>query len=191
MSDVMLDLETLSIRPDAVILVIGAIKFNRNYKYEENISKKDIYNLDYFYKRITIESCLNEGLRKDKETERWWNEQDDDIKEEAFSGENRISLKEALIEFSKWYGNSRCIWGNGSSFDCTILGESYNRCNIEIPWKFWLVRDLRTIMDIGNIRMYDLPDYNKHHALWDCYRQIIGLQKSIKNIKNINNINNK
>ena len=30
MPDVMLDLESLSVRPHAVILVIGAIKFERN-----------------------------------------------------------------------------------------------------------------------------------------------------------------
>ena len=54
---------------------------------------------------------------------------------------------------------------------------------MEIPWKFWMERDLRTIMDIGNVNNYSLPQYNKHHALYDAYRQVIGLQRSIKNIK--------
>jgi hypothetical protein len=182
MTDVMMDLETLSVRPDAVILIIGAVKFNRNYTYKEYISNKDLFKLNCFYKRITITSCLEQGLRKDPETEHWWNEQDEDIKYEAISHPDRVSLKQALSEFSKWYGNSKCIWGKGSSFDCTILGEAYKRCNMEIPWKFWLVRDLRTIMDLGNVKMSELPQYNKHHALWDCYRQIIGFQRSMKNL---------
>ena len=44
-------------------------------------------------------------------------------------------------------------------------------------------RDLRTIMDIGKIKSCDLPQYKKHHALYDCYRQIIGYQKAMGNIK--------
>ena len=53
---------------------------------------------------------------------------------------------------------------------------------MDIPWKFWMERDLRTIMDIGKINNNSLPQYNKHHALYDAYRQVIGLQRAIKNI---------
>ena len=42
---------------------------------------------------------------------------------------------------------------------------------------------LRGIMDLGNIRMCNLPQYQKHHALYDCYRQIIGFQRSEKNLR--------
>ena len=113
--------------------------------------------------------------------------QKDEIKYEAFTDENRVSLREALKSFSLWFktgekNNRTLIWGNGSDFDITILGEAYNRCNIEIPWKYWLVRDLRTLLDIGNIKMIDRPQYNLHHALYDCYRQIIGLTKALINI---------
>jgi hypothetical protein len=185
--EVMLDIETLSTRPNAIILIIGAIKFKRTEKYNENIDDKILNKLDTFYRRITISSCTEVGLIQSKETVNWWESQKDEIKKEAFTDQNRVSLQEALKSFSVWFKegekNSRTlIWGNGSDFDITILGEAYNRCNIEIPWKFWLVRDLRTLLDIGNIKMIDLPQYNLHHALYDCYRQIIGLTRAIKNI---------
>ena len=54
MTNVMLDLETLSVRPHAVILVIGAIKFNRNEIWSKN--SKTLKNFDTFYKRIKISS---------------------------------------------------------------------------------------------------------------------------------------
>ena len=38
---------------------------------------------------------------------------------------------------------------------------------------------------IRNVKMSDLPQYGKHHALYDCYRQIIGFQRSEKNLKKI------
>jgi hypothetical protein len=182
--EVMLDLETLSTKPGAVILVIGAIKFRRNDKLNENIDMKSLENLDTFYRRITIKSCIDVGLSIEKETEKWWNEQDEEVKYEALTNPDRVSIKQALREFNVWFGNdSRTkIWGNGSSFDCGILAEAYRKCDMEPCWKFWLERDLRTIMDIGRVRPSDLPQYQKHHALFDCYRQIIGFQRSIKNI---------
>jgi hypothetical protein len=185
MSEVMLDLETLSVRPNAVILVIGAIKFNRGEKWKENIDEKDFEKLNVFYKRINIDSCVKVGLHVDNETEKWWDQQADDLKYEALTHPDRVNLKDGLEAFKDWYGtNPRTkIWGNGSSFDCTILGEAYKRCGMKIPWQYFLERDLRTIMDLGNIRMCNLPQYQKHHALYDCYRQIIGFQRSEKNLR--------
>ena len=186
--EVMMDLETLSVRPGAVILVIGAIKFKRGERLNENIDEKGLEKLDTFYRRIKIDSCTHAGLRIDSETEKWWNEQDEDIKYESLKNPDRVTLNQALIEFKDWFGNNprTKIWGNGSSFDCGILGEAYKIYGMEIPWKFWLERDLRTIMDIGCVRACDLPQYKKHHALFDCYRQIIGFQLAMRNIKNFN-----
>ena len=184
MPDIMLDLECLSVRPHAVILVIGAIKFERNGSWSEQVDEKGLTKFDTFYKRITINSCLSKGLHIDKETQKWWDNQTNDIKYESLENPDRITLDEALIEFKNWFGtNSKThIWGNGSGFDCSILGEAYKRCGMDIPWKFWMERDLRTIMDIGKVNNFSLPQYNKHHALYDAYRQIIGLQLAIKNI---------
>jgi len=180
MSEVMIDLETLSVRPHAIILVIGAIKFNRNspiWKENPEFKKHNI-----FYRKIEIKSCEDVGLHRNPETELWWDSQDKDVKQEAFGGIDRISLKQALEKFTRWFRGSKCVWGHGSSFDITILGEAYKRCDMEIPWKFWLVRDTRTLFDLGNVKMSDLPTYNQHHALYDCYRQILGVQKSLKHI---------
>ena len=43
MPDVMLDLESLSVRPHAVILVIGAIKFNRSGSWSEQVDEKGLW----------------------------------------------------------------------------------------------------------------------------------------------------
>jgi hypothetical protein len=184
MTEVMMDLETLSVRPHAVILVIGAIKFNRGQTWDTNINEKTLEKLDTFYVRIKIESCEKVGLHTDISTQKWWGEQEDDVKYEALSNPDRVSLKKALTKFAEWYGKNprQKIWGNGSSFDCSILGEAYKRCGLDIPWKFWLERDLRTMLDIGGVKMNDLPQYKKHHALYDCYRQIIGFQKAEHNL---------
>jgi DNA polymerase III epsilon subunit-like protein len=176
MTDIMLDLETLSTEPNATILTIGAIKFNR----ADNL--KCLEDMDTFYRRISITSCKKLGLHIDKNTEQWWEKQDDDAKYEAIHNKDRVSIKKALKEFNAWFGNSKYLWSHGDDFDCVILGEAMKACNIETPWMFWNTRDTRTLFDIGNVRMSDLPQTNKHHALHDCYRQLIGLKKSFKNI---------
>ena len=178
MTDVMLDLETLSTKNNAIILVIGAIKFNREDKWGDNFTVDNISKSKKFYKRIKIRSCEEIGLDRDKSTEEWWEKQNDCVREEAFGYEKeRIDIKDALLKFSKWFGKSRCIWGNGSIFDITIITEAYNRCGIEVPWKFYNVRDVRTILDINNVRLSEFNNSAKHNALYDCFYQVKALQK--------------
>jgi len=176
--NVMIDLETLSVRANALILTIGAIKFNTKY------SLKSLDKMDTFYRRITIDSCREIGCHEDPETQKWWDEQDSVAREEAFSPKDRIPIKQALQELSKWFGKDKYtkVYAHSPNFDITILDEAYKNCGLMPPWNFWNVRCTRTIYCLGNIRMSDLPANNKHHAIDDCYRQIIGVYKSYKNI---------
>jgi len=43
-----------------------------------------------------------------------------------------------------------------------------------VPWKFWQVRDTRTIFDLGISP--DRPPVLKHHALEDAWNQAVGVQ---------------
>lgn len=172
----MLDLETLSVRSDAAIIVIGAIKFNRNNYL------KPLEEMETFYRLVDIESCTKAGLRIDEETKNWWHNQDYAVRYEALENPNRVSLKKALLDFSAWVRPNTKIWGNGDDFDCSILAEAYHKCEIPVPWKFWLTRDCRTLFDIASIKNADLPKNSKHHALHDCYRQIVGVKKAFNKL---------
>jgi len=178
--EVMLDLETLSTRGHASILVIAAMKFDRN----TNISKPHAQiSQNQFYAKISIDSCEKVDMHIDPKTVAWWDKQDSQIRNEAF-GEPREDLKSVLVNFSKWYGNSKTIWSHGATFDIPILTEAYIRCGLEPPWKFWTCRDTRTLFDIANIKQEDMPNENLHNALYDCWRQICGVQESFRRIKN-------
>ena len=174
--EVMLDIETLSTSPDAVILTLGAIKWNRRGEL------KPMSSMSKFYRRITLDSCLELGRKVDKDTKKWWDEQDADVRYEAFEHPDRIPLKQALEEFFRWYGSSRNVWSNGDDFDCVIVGESARACGLDVPWKFWQTRDVRTLYDLGNIRKSDLPNDLVHNALYDCYSQIVGVKKALENL---------
>jgi DNA polymerase III epsilon subunit-like protein len=175
---IMIDLETLSTRANALILTIGAIKFDTRKEL------KKLKDMDTFYRRITIESGIQIGCHKDPITVQWWNEQDPESKLEAFSPNNRVTIQDALKDLSKWFGNSKFtkVWAHGPQFDITILDEAYKNCGLDPPWKFWNIRCTRTVYCMGGVKMIDLPSNNKHHSLWDSYRQIIGLYRSYKNM---------
>ena len=176
LQDVMLDIETLSTSSNACILTIGAIKFSRGDEVPP------LYQCDTFYHRISKESCEEVGLQIDPSTIEWWMKQNEDAKYEVFTKKDRISIKQALVEFSEWFGNSKFIWGHGSVFDVTILNNAYSAHDMTPPWAFWNVRDTRTLYDIGRISVNSLPQDNTHHAVHDCYRQIVGVKRALTNL---------
>ena len=168
----MLDLETYSTRPNAVILTIGAVRFERvgplgSFKSLEKTG-------DVFYRRIDAESCVKLGCHTDPNTLRWWQRQGAEARKEIEIKEDRIPIEQALREFSEWVGEEKteCMWANGSDFDCTILREAYTLTGLEAPWKFWNSRDTRTLYDLGDVRLKDFPNDILHHAAHDCYNQV-------------------
>jgi len=176
MTEIMLDIETASVRPNAAILTIGAIKFSR----KGNLKPLD--DLDTFYRKINLDSCKKLKMHIDPGTEAWWKRQSPEALEEAFGGKNRVSLKQALVELQQFFRGCDIVWANGDDFDCVIVGEACRLCGLEIPWKFWNTRDCRTVMDLGNVYTRDLPGDGAHHAVHDCYRQIIGVKRALKNL---------
>jgi len=177
MTDVMIDIETLSTKPNAVIVSIGAIKFDR----KEPLKPLDEY--EQLYIRVSRESGELVGMDIDHSTVEWWGRQKEDIRYEALENPtDRLDIKDALKKLSKWFKGSKYIWGHGDDFDCVILTQAYMICGQPVPWKFWNTRDTRTIFDIAGITNRDLPTNEKHHPIHDCYRQLTGLRMAFDNI---------
>lgn len=173
----MLDLETLSTDSDAVIITIGAIKFNRNEEL------KPLKDYDTFYVRVDPKSCEEIGCTLDPNTVAWWNKQSKEAKYEALENPDRVPIRQALIALSRWLDGSKIIWANSPSFDCVIMENCYKKCGLLIPWKFWLTRDCRTLYDLAGVKKRDLPSNVEHNALDDCFTQLIGVIKALRILK--------
>lgn len=174
--NVMLDIETLSTAHNALVLTIGAIKFDKF----KNINK-DIKKTDSFYRRIVIDTD-NVNFHVDDKTKIWWNNQEQKVKYEALVNPDRTPLDKALLEFNEWFGKSRYIWSNGSVFDVVIMENAYKAMSIEVPWKFWNIRDVRTVMDLAQVYKSDISIKNPHHALDDCHWQIQAINLSCEKL---------
>jgi len=61
-----------------------------------------------------------------------------------------------------------------------MIIEDYNRkLSRGNPWKFWEIRDCRTIYALADP---ELPEGSKHHALMDCWRQVVGIQNCYRKL---------
>ena len=177
--NIMIDIETLGTSPTSVIATIGAMKFSRRDRL------KPMEEMKSFYRRIDIESCLSKGMTTDDETVKWWDIQDEKSRDEVYNPVDRIPIEQALHELSEFISplSNPIIWAQGPHFDCTILENAYKKSNLPLPWKFWNVRDCRTILDITDIRLKNIPGDFPHHSLHDCYKQIIAVKCAFDRLK--------
>ena len=167
-TDVMIDLETLATSTDAVILTIGAVKFD---PFGSDIKEPA---MDSFYVKIDIDSCDELGLVSNDDTIAWWAQQDKLAQAEAFEGDDRIHIRDAFDRLYKFCWGAKRVWSNGASFDIPICEHVYRKLNKAIPWPFWSVRDVRTAFDLGINP--NRPPVMAHHALQDAWNQAVGIQ---------------
>jgi 3' exoribonuclease, RNase T-like len=169
--DVMFDLETLDVKPSAVILSLGAVKFDPREKgIDPNAPKLSL--------RISVDEQSLLGRSISESTLEWWSTQSKEAQEAAFSDEGRIPLVEAVDHFHKFVWNSDRIWSQGS-FDVNIMEHLYTSLNRPYAWQYWQVRDSRTLFDFidGNL------DRTKHHdAVEDAISQAEGVQRALRKI---------
>lgn len=146
-TDVSIDLETTSNLFNAGILSIGAVAFNRQ------TGKTG----PEFYAEIILADTLRYG-KVSASTLQWWMKQSASAAKvfNPVKGIPLLSALRGLNDFLRAQPANVCVWGNGSSFDITILEHAFQAIGIEEfepEWakKFWSVRDLRTLVDVADL----------------------------------------
>lgn len=167
---VMLDLETMGNGSNSAIIAIGAVAFD---------FKNGVY--DKFYQNIHLETCLSAGMKVDGSTIEWWLTQSEQARDSLLK--NRVSIQSALSSFARWYESSGAeeVWGNGSMFDNTILGNAYKSCGMSIPWKFWNDRCYRTIKSMSKVELKRVGTH--HNAVDDAESQALHLIEILRSNK--------
>ena len=80
----------------------------------------------------------------------WWMKQENALIEAYFNAQTLLVKEGVLQAFQLLEGFEGRVWGNGPSFDCTILAHALRVCGHDTPWKFWMERDVRTIVEAAN-----------------------------------------
>lgn len=175
----MLDIETLDLKPTAAVLSIAATFFD---PFTGQLGAS-------FERQINLKSCIDLGLTVDPETIMWWMEQSKEA-QEAFRGNSKAEgLGEVLCAFSKWVNyelsflrdrRGFSVWGNGKDFDCVIMENAYRAAGLKslTPWKFWETVDVRTLVALAHAAGCEDFKANtpfegtRHNALDDVSHQI-------------------
>ena len=111
MTNVMIDIETLSTRVDASIISIGAVQFNPEIGIVRKAPRHS------FYRVIDGASCLKAGLTIDAKTISWWMQQSEEVRKSVWDAEG-VSLKQALTDLNAWMPDDfGAIWSRGQDFD--------------------------------------------------------------------------
>lgn len=174
MNNLMIDIETFGTKPGSVIASIGAVFFDpaTGEQGEE------------FEILISVEKSKEMGFTTDASTEAWWAKQSS-VAQEQLKG--NLSPEYVLGEFHQFV-ISHCerdkvkVWGNGASFDPVLIESAFDIANnhfgfvVEPPFKYWNIRDVRTIValgrEIGFDPKKDMPfDGVPHSALADAKHQ--------------------
>jgi DNA polymerase III epsilon subunit-like protein len=161
--EVMIDLETMGTDPYSPILAIGAVRF---------IADETTYPMPPFYQAITLESCLEVGLRSKADTILWWMKQSSEAKR-VFEDPQAVSLPLALDAFTDWWGaRPDRPWGNSASFDLGLLRDAYKACGKTAPWLqstygFANERCYRTLKSLPGMEAFKLQRKGTHHNALD------------------------
>jgi exodeoxyribonuclease VIII len=167
--DLMIDLEGLGTGPETTILTIAAQEFNPLVR--DSLGRS-------YYVRVDLESQADRTIEQG--TIDWWATQPPVVRDEAFAEQDRVSLRDALDGLYKLMWQAKRVWAQGPTYDMTILEHAYKSLGIPLPWKYYSVRDSRTLFSL----VPQLESYPaSHHALEDCCRQILLLWDALEYLK--------
>lgn len=156
---IMLDLETLSTKPGAIILSAALARFSDEACVQVNLG---------------IEEQRSLGMHSDPATELWWSTQSPEAWAAATC--NPLQVVPALDYLAQWIawasaGSDPLIWCHGATFDAPLLTVLYDAIGRVPPWQFWNVRDTRTLYDLAGINVKDYAVPPPHIALNDAIGQ--------------------
>ena len=119
----MIDLETLSTNPNAVILTVGGVKF-------DPLTQMKPYEEMYFRVDVNTQTELGRDVMQD--TVDWWSKQPKEISDEAFSDDNRIGLQDMIKKINKFSVGVDVFWCQGPLFDYAILQDIYKQLGLSL-----------------------------------------------------------
>lgn len=173
---VMVDLETAGKDPNALILSIGAAKFD---PMADSI-------IDSFHIAVDLRQMpMNaHGFTVDPGTVAWWLAPERAEARVALDSVPKVDLASALDGFALWLGDPRNfagVWGNGATFDNVILLNAFDKLNMERPWTYRQDRCFRTFNNLA--KSVPFADFGvAHSALDDAISQALHMQKIVKHL---------
>lgn len=162
--NLMLDFETLGVRPDCAVLSLGAVLFDHQRIVSEQYFKFD------------VQSQLDDGRTVNAQTIQWWTEQSKEAREVLYETFNDINLETFVGFFGLWLQGFESVdpktlkvWGNGASFDIPIADSLIN--GKREFWFHYNHRCFRTFATMTKCKKLVTREGVHHNALDDARYQ--------------------
>lgn len=160
MSHIMIDIETLGIKPGAVITEISLVFFDPSTTIAlPNVGKK--YYLD-------IQEQLKHGLKINEDTLKW-------RIEHGYNSEAKtpfICVRDLNNILCTSISTDDVLWAKAPSFDKVLLEALFNIFKLPIPWVYSQWQDVRTIQSYIDKSRIPFNSDLAHDSLYDCEYQI-------------------
>ena len=180
--DIMIDLETASIKENAALLSWTMLPFS---------PKGEEVNARYFHRVISLTSCFLAGMDIDTKTQNWWTDQDPLAKEQLLMEEN-VTISQAANDAFDWLSElsetyDLYLWSRGIDFDLPKMAWCFTRFAEEdeskMPFKYSHKMDVRTILKWMKINPLDYEFKGiKHCSFDDCAHDVMLVQEAYKRL---------
>lgn len=166
--NIVIDIETLGRRNDAAITQIGIVIADSNY----NAVRQELIQIA----PDAWGSCTRTFTG---ETILWWLGQKNSPLNEA-SSYYCNDYRQALLVLDKIFKvhstDDTLVWTKGA-MDLFCLKDLYEYFEMDIPWKFWQPRDIRTIKEA--VKDWKTFENNNHNALEDALNELKELKANL------------
>lgn len=171
----MLDIETLSTRHDALIMSVGAVKFDADKILERFHVGIDIVDAQRQY-----------GRHIDAATVLYWLDPKRDAARTELLALPRVDMYNALDGFAMFINQTPVdqrgsLWGKGSTFDNVLLKSGCEAVGIEYPATYRQDECYRTLANRCPIVEYEQIG-TAHSAIADAESQAVHLQAICKHL---------
>ena len=149
--EICFDFETCARTANAAVMSLGAVPWVRDTEAARPFL--DIKEDGFFFTTFDLRHCVVDGFDFEQETINWWSRQSEDAKM-ALMTEKPVPVDVGIIKFFGWvkalaghYGVSMenvYFWCQGTDFDASILRNICYKYDIEMPVKYYNLRDCRT-----------------------------------------------
>lgn len=185
----MVDIETLSTHNNAHILCASLVPFfpeGDSHLFRENVE-------NYTPWTYGLHPNAQPGRHIDPRTVSWWFGQSSVAQARVnhlWQGGSSETFDSAHAFCNSMAGKivlaqPELIWAKSPTFDLAILRDLFYSCGVEVPWKFYEERDVRTAQEAspGHKALDTLEEGEAHDPLYDCKVQAYTVQKFYRSIR--------
>ena len=162
MKHLMIDIETLGVKKDCVILSIAMVVYSEAWEIEES----------HYWNCSFVDQIFDRKI--EEKTLQFWKERKDIFQQtQHMALPLKQCLEEVIEEVSKIKKESFfLVWSKSPSFDITILEHAAEQEGLKFPWSYSQQMDVRTgYMFLDRLGVEQVHPDKAHNALEDCYSQ--------------------